>query len=1040
MRAMRPSQLVVLLVLLVLAVGTGPPATAATGEGILIDSTIFGALRARPLGPAVMSGRVAALDAVSADPRILYVGAASGGIWKSENGGTTFTPVFDEHCQSIGALCIDQAHPDTVWAGTGEPWVRNSVSVGDGVYRTTDGGRSWDDLGLAATERIGRIAIDPRDPGIVYVAALGPLWCASEARGLFRTDDGGQSWQKVLYVDENTGCADVALVPGVPNVVFAAMWDHRRRPDFFRSGGPGSGLYRSLDGGRNWQRLKEGLPDGELGRIALAVSPARPSRLFAMVESAASGFYRSDDMGQSWQRVSDQRPLIGRPFYFALVVADPRDPDRVYKPGTLLHVSHDGGGRWSVAGASPHVDYHALWIDPNDPAHMYAGNDGGLYVTSNRGTEWLHCANLPIAQFYRVSVDDAQPYFVYGGLQDNGCWRGPSRSPGGIENSDWENLGGGDGFCVLRDDAEPQIVYWEWQGGNVSRLHLDSGDTKDIKPVPVEGEPELRFNWNTPLVHGRADPSRLYIGSQYVHRSTDRGESWQRISPDLTTSDPRRLRQEESGGLTVDNTTAENHCTLYTIAESPLDGGVIWAGSDDGNLQVTGDDGAQWRSVADRLPGVPAGTWISCVETSAHERATAYVTCDGHRSGDQTPYVLRTRDLGESWESLATGDLRGYCHVIREDPENPDLLFLGTESGLFITVDGGIHWAAYEDDFPPVPVMDLAIQARQSDLVIATHGRGIWIIDDYRPLRHLTREGLAQDVFLLPSPPAHQTSLRSKQHYPGDGEFVGRNPSEDARIIYYLRKRHLMGEMKLEILSPEGELIKTLPGGKRKGINVVDWPMRLKPPRVTSSGVLDPYVSFAGSVGPAAPEGTYTYRLTKSDRVYEGTLQVVADPGSPHGADDRQLQQRTVRQLYDLLEEISYVVEALRQARDDARQRTAAPDIESGLRKRLASFADDAQQMRLRYIAPDEEIQGIHGIKRLRENLVRLYAAVAMYSGRPSESQLGRVPHFRRQIAAAREQMSDFLDDRLASLNERLQKAKLAPIAQLSFAEFQERD
>ncbi len=1023
------------------APGAAPAvATPADDDGIVIDSSLFGALRARQLGPAVTGGRVAAIDGVAADPRILYVGAAGGGVWKSRNGGLTFEPVFDDHCQSIGAITVDQARPDTVWVGTGEVWVRNSVSVGDGVYRSTDGGESWRHLGLAGSERIGRIVIDPYDPDVVWVAALGPLWSDGAERGVFRSEDGGRTWRKVLYVDESTGCADLTLVPGAPNVVLAAMWDFRREPDFFRSGGPGSGLYRSLDGGATWERLREGLPEGELGRIALAASPARPSRIYALVESEDTGFYRSDDMGQTWRRLSNQRPVKSRPFYFALVVPDPVDPDRVYLPGYRLLVSRDGGEHFEGVGGWVHVDYHALWIAPGDPSLMYVGNDGGVYATGNLGAEWRHCATLPISQFYRVTVDDAEPYRVYGGLQDNGSWRAPSSSPGGIENGDWENLGGGDGFAVLRDPRDPDLVYWEWQGGNVNRLHLGTGDNKDIQPLPDADGPKLRFSWNTPIEPGRSDPGRLYVGSQFLHRSLDQGDTWRRLSPDLTTNDPAKQRQERSGGLTVDNTTAENHCTIVTISESPLDGAVIWAGTDDGNLQVTEDDGATWRETAAAAPGLPRGTWVSCVEASRHARGTAYATFDGHRTGDMAPRVYRTRDLGRTWEPLTTDGVEGYCHVLREDPVSPDLLFLGTEAGLHVTVDGGRHWARYEERFPPVPVMDLAIQPRGNDLVVATHGRGIWIIDDYSPLRHLTRACLERDVCLLPSPPAHQVIRRGKQQFPGDAVFIGGNPPETARIIYYLKKRHLLGEMKLEVLDPDGEVVKVLPGGKRKGINVVGWSMRLRPPKVTTTGVLDPSTAFAGSVGPAAPEGTYTYRLSKGDSTYTGTIEVVADPLSPHPAEDRRLQQRTVLRLYRQIEELSWVVDSLARLRDQADERAAGLPGRDRLGRRLRELAARAGQLRSGLVAPEDEVQGIPGIERLREELIDLYAAVAMYGGRPAAAQLDRCDHFDREIARARADLEALTGERLSDLNQELAGRELAPIEVESLDSYRERE
>lgn len=1007
--------------------------------GIEIGSALFGTLRARAIGPAVMGGRIAAMDVVDADPRFIYVGAASGGVWKSTNGGTTFKAIFDDYPQSIGAIAIDQAHPDTVWVGTGEPWVRNSVSVGKGLYKSADGGESWKLKGLEDSERIAGIIVCPDDADVVYVAAMGHLWDASDERGLYKTTDGGESWERILFVDENTGCCDLAIDPQEPDVLYAAMWDFRRQPDFFRSGGPGSGLYRSMDAGQNWQRLTDGLPEGELGRIAVAVAPSRASRVYALVEAEETGLYRSDDLGGHWQRVSTAPAVQERPFYFGLLEVDPSDHDRVYKPSTGLYVSKDGGETFSGVGGRVHVDYHAMWINPRDPAHILVGNDGGVYVTRNHGGAWRYQNSLPISQFYRISCDDAQPYNVYGGLQDNGSWCAPSRSPGGIENSDWENLGGGDGFEVLADPTDDDIVYWEYQGGNVSRKHLSTGENKDIKPQPAAGEPDYRFNWNTPIVLSPTDPTRLYVGCQFLMRSLDRGESWQRLSDDLTTNDPDKQRQRESGGLTVDNTTAENHCTIYAIAESPRDESVIWVGTDDGNLQVTVDDGKTWRKVSGNIPDLPAGTWCSSIAASQHDRATAYVTFDGHRTGDVQSYIYRTTDLGSSWQSLATEDIEGYVHVIREDPVNPDLLFAGTEFGLYITLDGGLHWARFEENLPQVSVRDLVIQARESDLVIGTHGRGVYIIDDITPLRQITAEAIAADVFLLDSPQAMARVPRYKQHSPGDAYFIGGNPSRAAKIIYHLKKRHMFGDLKLEIFSPDGELLKTLPGGKRKGINRVSWRLRLKPPKVAPSPVLDPMSTFAAMFGPTAPEGTYTYNLTKGKETYTGSIDVVADPLSPHSAKDRALQQKTVMQLHGMIERLSYVAEAIAGARDDARERAEELKEKDKLRKKLTGFADDLDAQH-RILMVTEDKQGITGEKQLREKLIRLYAGVGSYGGRPSESQLMRIPIFEEQIAEAEAEFHELTSKRLKDLNEKLQKKDLAPIELLTEEEFKKRD
>jgi len=1043
-RAIMLTQVLIGLVLigvtgLLWAVAQEPVSGEAPDEGIEIGPYVFGDIRARSIGPAVMSGRVAALDVVVDDPRIIYAGAASGGVWKSRDGGITFEPVFDDHNQAIGAVTIDQAHPDTVWVGTGEIWVRNSVSVGDGVYKTVNGGETWERMGLEDSERIGKILIDPRDPDVVYVTALGHLWSANEERGLFKTSDGGKTWDKILYVDENTGCTDLAMDPQEPDILYAAMWQFRRSPDFFTSGGPGSGLHKSTDGGKTWRELRNGLPDGELGRIALALAPSRPSVIYATVESEESAFYRSDDLGETWVEKSDSRRVKGRPFYFSLLIPDPVDHNRVYKPSTGLHVSKDGGEIFQGVGGWVHVDYHAMWINPNNPRHIIVGNDGGVYVTYSRGSGWRHVTNLPISQFYRVSVDMAEPYNVYGGLQDNGSWLAPSRSPGGIENADWENIGGGDGFCVVVDPNDPDVVYWEWQGGNVRRKSMSTGENKDIKPQPGPGEPEYRFNWNTPIVVGSNPPHRLYVGSQFLFRSSDRGDSWERISDDLTTNDPQKQRQKESGGLTVDNTTAENHCTIFTICESPLDQNIVWVGTDDGNVQVSEDDGETWRKVSGGIEGLPDGTWVSCVEASHHDRFTAYATFDGHRFGDKQSYVYLTTDLGRTWHPIMTEDIEGYAHVIREDLVNPSLLFLGTEFGLFITLDNGKHWAHFKEDFPKVAIKDMVIHPRDSALILGTHGRGIYIIDDLSPLRQLTREIMTSDVYVMESNPTFHFVPRWKQHSPGDGYFVAGNPSRSAKITYYLKKRHMFGDMRVEIFDPEGNLLKTLPGSKRKGINRVTWWPRLKPPKVVPSPVLDPSTSFASRFGPVAPEGTYTFKINKGSDTYEGTLEVKADPDSPHSAEDRALQQQTAMQLYDMLGKLAYVVEAIAGVQDDAKNRTEGLKESDKLRKQIEEFSDELDQLK-KTLAISEEVQGIPGDPKLREKLVRLYAGVVGYMGQPSESQLRQMAVLQQEIEDADIEFRKLIGENLENLNQNLQRKDLEPIEVLTEEEFAERD
>ncbi|HSG82271.1 MAG TPA: glycosyl hydrolase, partial [Gemmatimonadota bacterium] len=905
---------------------------------VQIESGTFAAMRARSIGPAVMSGRIAAMDAVPSNPVTMYIGTATGGVWRSRDGGITFEPVFDDHTMAIGAVRIDPSNSDIIWVGTGESWVRNSVSIGDGVYKSTDGGDTWVHLGLEDSERIARIQVNPLDGDNVFVCATGHLWDANQQRGVFRTTDGGETWEKVLYVDENTGCSDISMDPHAPNILYAGMWEFRRYPWSFNSGGPGSGLYRSIDGGATWQELTNGLPDTEKGRVAVAVSPAQPTVVYAIVEADTTALYRSNDMGNSWENVNESFNVQARPFYFAYIVPDPQDPEKVYKPGLSLTVSNDGGKAFnnmftSAFGGGPHSDHHAVWINPDRTNEVVLGTDGGVYLSYDGGTTWRLSKAIPVSQFYEVSYDMEVPYNVYGGLQDNGTWRGPSRAPGGVQAKHWDLLFGGDGFHAFVDPSDPNYIYVEYQGGNLQRITVSTGETKQIKPFSDDEENEFRFNWNTPLHVSASNPGTLYMGAQYLFRTRDRGDSWEQVSPDLTTDDPEKQKQEESGGLTKDNSSAENHTTIYTISESPVDAQVIWVGTDDGNLQVTRDDGGSWTNVVRNVRGLPRNTWVTHVEASHHDAGTAYVTFDGHRTGDRTPYVYRTRDYGATWESLVTENLEGYALVITDDLENPDLLFLGTEFGLWISVDGGLAWARYESEFPKVGVRDLVIHPRDNDLIIATHGRGIWILDDITPLRALTPEVLEAELAILPTRPNYQTIGGGQgAWYPGNDEFVGRNPSEAAAIVYYQAKRHIFGDMKIEIYDGE-ELLVEFPAGKVRGINRVDWPMRYPPPKMPPSTTLVPVFS-----GPLVPEGTYTFKIIKGRNTYEGQVALVADPRNPHPAEDRQLQQRTALEIYDMLERLSYIVDVAIDVKEQALER--ADSMSGGAASRLRDYAE----------------------------------------------------------------------------------------------------
>ncbi|MEM1438750.1 MAG: glycosyl hydrolase [Pseudomonadota bacterium] len=1013
-------------------------ALSAGAQGAIeLSSATFGALSARSIGPAVMSGRISALDGVvNADgPITLYIGTASGGVWKSDDGGIVYTPIFDDHMQSIGAVRVDPSNPETVWVGTGESWVRNTVSPGDGVYRSTDGGEKWQHLGLEDSDHIAELLVHPDDSNTVYVCALGHLWAPGGDRGVFRTTDGGETWENILNIDDATSCADLAMTPDA-SVMYAGMWQVRRYPDFFESGGETSGLYRSTDGGDTWEELTEGLPETDLGRIAVTVAASDPSIVYATVESENTALYRSDDGGDTWVAKDDSGNIQLRPFYFGELVVDPNDSERVYKPGFSLTVSTDGGESFSgMFGAgfsvSIHPDHHALWVNPANPRQLVLGTDGGVYVSEDKGFHWRHVANLPVSQFYHVAVDSRWPYNVYGGLQDNGSWAGPSQAPGGIQNKDWKNIGFGDGFWAFPDPNYDRILYTEYQGGQLKRVDRETLEIKRIQPAPEDGQDKLRFNWNTPLHLSPNKPGTLYYGAQYLFRSTDRGESWKAISPDLTTNDPQGQRQMESGGITVDNSTAENYTTIYSISESPLDHRTIWVGTDDGNLQLTRNGGRSWDNVVGNINGVPAGTWVSRVEASPHDEATAFVTFDGHRRGDMNTYVFRTTDYGQNWAPIVTDDIDGYAWVIKQDPVNPDLLFLGTEEGLYITLDQGENWARFSENLPRVAVHDLVIHPTEHDLVIGTHGRGVYVIDDITPLRGLNQEIIDANVAVLDTRPAPMILNAQIQSFGAHDAFVGNNPPQAATIVYYLKKRHLFGDLKVEVFGDDGRLIATLPGGKRRGLNRVEWPMRFKAPKFPPATNLVP-----GFLGPRVPEGQYRVVLTKGKETIESTVQLVADPRTPHSKRDRVAQQTLALELYDMINDLSFLSDNLIEIRDQAKARAEGAD--ESLAASLSTFAEELETLRTSLSSSKGGM--ISGEVQLRERLGTLYGNVTSYDGRPTRTQFDRRDSLNGELSDALTEGAALLDDKLATLNAALGDAGLDPLETLDRADWNEEE
>jgi len=1034
LRDVRALRVPAVLLLLALSAVTAAARQPAPARPVRFDSGTISGLTARNIGSAEMSGRVSAVAAVEEKGRLtVFVGAASGGVWKSVNGGSTFAPVFDsQDVQSIGAITIDPTNPRIVWVGTGETWVRNSVSIGDGVYKSTDGGENWTYVGLKDTERIARILVDPRSGNTVLACATGHLWDDSTAGGVYKTTDGGQTWNKVLVgANASTGCAMLASSTREPATVYAAMWDFRRQAWTFRSGGPGSGLFKSTDGGDHWTELAQanakGLPDKPYGRIALAVAPSKPQTVYAMIECAKSALFRSDDGGATWTKLDASQYMVWRPFYFAHLIVDPRDPNRVFKVDGPLLLSVNGGQSFSSVGGSAHGDFHDVWIDPNNPDVIFTGDDGGLWRSLDGGSRWEHMKNLPISQFYHVSVDSADPYRVYGGLQDNSSWVGDSSYPGGVTNSRWENMYGGDGFWMWADPADPGYVYAESQGGEIGRVDRLSHQARAIKPYARYGEKRLRFNWNTPIQISPTDKDVLYLGSQFLYRSRDRGQSWERISPDLTTNDPEKQKQEESGGVTIDNSAAEMNTTVYAISESPKNAQTIWVGTDDGNVQVTRDGGRSWTNVTGNVQGVGKAPIVSWVEASGRDEAVAYATFDRHMYGDMKPYVYRTADFGKTWQPLPVQEagVRGYAHVVKEDPVNSQLLFVGTEFGLWVSIDGGTRWAQYRGTgFPAVAVRDLVVDPRTSDLVLATHGRGIWIIDDISPWRALTPQVMEQEAAFLPVPTAVQFLQGFGGWAEGDNSYTGPSRPTDAFIPYYQRSRHIFGDLKIEILDDQGRLVDTVASSKHRGVNRATWPMRLKGPHVPPAAT----ALFGAAVGPRVLPGVYTVRLTKGGQVYTTKITVALDPRAPYTVEERRAQFALVQRLAGLLNHMSWGVDAMVGVRDAAQARAAGLPPKDGLRQQLESFAQAVDAIRTRIVATKEGGM-ITGEERLREFLGGLYGDVNGYDGRPTDEQVARADALGRELDDAVKEFTSLAERRLASLNGELQRKKLKTIA-----------
>ena len=1018
---------------------------AATGIAMsqsvsdLTGDDLFGGLKARHIGPALMSGRVSDIEGHPTNNKVIYIGTAGGGVWKSQDGGVMFNPIFDKYCQSIGTVAIDPQDPDnTIWVGTGETWTRNSTSVGDGIYLSKDGGNNWKKMGLGKSERISSIQVHPKNSNVIFVGVLGALWGDSEERGIYKTTDGGTTWTKIFYVDQKTGCSELVMDPENPDVMYAAFWEHRRTGWSFSSGGTQSALYKTIDGGKSWNKIHTGFPSGQLGRMALAIAPSSPNILYSVIESedaSKSGMYRSEDGGANWKHTNSDFELTVRPFYFSRVVVHPTNSNIVAKAGYLGSISRDGGNTFKTFG-SMHPDIHDIWFDITDTDKLFTATDGGLYRSLNSGERMEMIQNLPISQFYHVAVDNQEPYNIYGGLQDNGSWFGPSRSPGGVEARDWEVIGVGDGFRVYPHPTQPHIMYSEMQGAEtIWRYDHKIRQTKVITPFKTKGDPKLRYNWNAPITTSSNNPDRLYVGSQFVHVSNDKGDTWTKISPDLTTNNPLKLNQAASGGLSVDNSGAENHCTIFTIAESSLDQQVIWVGTDDGNVQVTQDGGKSWSNVTAGLftAKLPANTWCYHIEASVFDKGTAYAVFDGHTKNDGKTYCYKTTDFGKTWTSLADKNVYGFARSFQEDYKNKDLLFLGTEFGLYISVDGGSNWMKFENNMPATAVHYIELHPKTHDLILGTHGRGIIILDDISPLRQITDKIISEEVHFMEMPIFYMDEESTFGGTSGETQFVGANPTSGARISYFMAKRHTFGKMRMKVVDKDGDFVANLSAEKKKGLNLVYWNFYGSSPKAAGGKTFS-----AGSMfSPRVAAGTYTIVIEKGKETFETKIEVAYPRTSVFTLEERKRQESTTTELFNLNEELAYLVyeieEWTKHAQEQAKVQPKLAKVGAKLATTLEAFRADL------VITTGDNYVG-RAENKLREDLGDMFSTIGGNFGPPTASQLEGVDLIKERMQTARDRIAKIRVNELKVYQAQLEKLSVASPTLVDFKEFVKKD
>ena len=974
----------------------------------------------RNIGPANMGGRINDFAVVEADPNIVFAATASAGVWRTTNNGVTWEPVFDEQpVSSIGDIAVAPSDPSIVWVGSGESNNRQSSSWGNGVYKSTDGGDSWTNVGLEDTLHIGRIVIHPTNPEVVYVAATGHLWGPNDDRGLYKTTDGGQTWTNTLFIDRDTGMTDVAMDPVSPGTLYAASYQRRRTAFGFSGGGPGSGIYKTTNGGESWRRLTDGLPDGITGRVGLDIYRSDPRIVYAVVQNANGGMFRSDDRGESWTRMSDTNP---RPMYYSQIRIDPLNDQRIWAAGARMVYSQDGGKTFVDDWVQTiHGDFHALWINPADSNHMLAGSDGGVHYSYDRGRTWDFVNTMALGQFYEIGYDMETPYNIYGGLQDNGSWGGPVRTlyRRGITNEDWFRVGGGDGFYTQVDPNDPTTVYVESQNGNVSRLDLETSERKSIRPEPEDESERYRFDWNSPILISPHNSQTIYYGGNRLFKSTDRGDTW-------TTTDDLSKDQDRDEmpimGVEVTDDTPSRHDGISTfgqiisISESPRREGVLYVGTDDGNVQVSQDGGTSWQEVAGLIPDLPEGTYVSRVQASYHADTRVYATMDGHRSDDYSVYVYVSEDSGDSWRSLASNIPDGHTmNVIREHPRNENLLVLGGEFGAYITINRGEEWHQIKGAVPTVPVDDIAIHSRDNDLILGTHGRSIWVLDDMTPLEKLSEGVLASDLHLFDVRDAVGYRINNHKGNTGHKMFIAPNPPEGALIHYFLNDE-VDGEDAVEVTIQDGagEVIRTLDAPGSVGLNRVNWDLRHEPPvPLTGQG------GFGGPPpGPRALPGTYGVQVTVGGRQATTSVKVSDDPRINVSAADRRSQQDAMLRLGNLIarlteahqtaESLQTQLGSLAESLEDAE----VPASVSSLVESVSERVDDLE----RELARGGGFGGARP-RPLYARMTRIYGNLNSYTEGPSALQLERIELYGQELNRLVEELDQLIANEIANLN-----------------------